>query len=293
MKFKESPLIAIIGSTASGKSELAVKLAQHFNGEIICADSATVYKGFNIGAAKPSQSLQQGIPHHLLDVANPAVGFNVAEFQRLANEAIKDISERHKLPFLVGGSGLYVDSVLFDYRFSKPASVQQRQQLNRMSLPELLLEAKKLGLNTENVDAQNKRRVGRLIETDGFRASKHPLRSKTLQLGLRLPEETLRIRIEKRVKSMIDNGLIEEVRGLASQYGWEIEPMKSIGYREWYAYFEKTKTLTEVCSEVALDTKNLAKKQYTWFKRNKSIHWLTTEDEFRESVDFITTLLNN
>ena len=129
MQFEESPLVVIIGSTASGKSELAVSLAQYFNGEIICADSATVYKGFNIGTAKPSQSVRQLIPHHLLDVADPAVGFNVAEFQRLANEAIRDINLRHKLPLLVGGSGLYVDSVLFGYEFSKPVSIQQRKRL--------------------------------------------------------------------------------------------------------------------------------------------------------------------
>ena len=162
-----------------------------------------------------------------------------------------------------------------------------------MDLPELLLEAKRLGLNVESVDARNGRRVSRLIETGGFRPSKRPPQYKTLQLGIRLPEEALEARIKRRIESMIDNGLIGEVQNLDSQYGWDVEPMKSVGYREWRAYFERTKTLAEVRAEIVLDTKNLVKKQRTWFKRNKSIHWLATEDKFKESVDFITTLLNN
>jgi tRNA dimethylallyltransferase len=293
MKFEESPLVVIIGSTASGKSELAVELAQHFNGEIICADSMTVYRGFNIGTAKPSQSVLQAIPHHLLNVADPVVGFNVAEFQRLVNETITNIDHQHKLPLLVGGSGLYVDSVIFGYEFAKPASAQERERLNQTDLPELLLEAKQLGLSVENIDIQNKRRVSRLIETGGFLPSKQPPRYKTLQLGLRLPKEIMEARIKERVDTMIKQGLIEEVHGLASQYGWGIEPMKSVGYREWRAYFEKSKSLAAVRAEIALDTKNLVKKQLTWFKRNKSIHWLVNEDKFKESVDFITTFLNN
>jgi tRNA dimethylallyltransferase len=293
MKYKESPLVVIIGTTASGKSELAIKLAQHFDGEIICADSVTVYKGFDIGTAKPSQNMRQTVPHHLLDVADPAVGFNVAEFQRLANKTIKDINYRHKLPFLVGGSGMYVDSVIFGYKFSKPVSLQQRESLNKMDLPELLLEAKRLDLNVDAIDTRNKRRVSRMIETGGFQPNRHAPGYKMLQLGLILPEETLEARIDERIKGMIDNGLIMEVQNMANRYGWEVEPMKSVGYREWHSYFEKTKTLTEIRSEITLDTKNLVKKQLTWFKRNKSIHWLTTEDKFIESVDLITTLLNN
>jgi tRNA dimethylallyltransferase len=293
MKFEKSPLVVIIGSTASGKSELAVKLAQHFNGEIICADSATVYRGFNIGTAKPSHKMQQAIPHHLLDVADPAIGFNVAEFQHLANEVITDISHRHKLPLLVGGSGLYIDSVIFGYEFLKPPTTQERERLNQTDLPELLLEAKRLGLNVQNIDVQNKRRVSRLIETGGLQPSKHLTRYKTLQLGLRLPEAITVTRIEERIDTMISQGLIGEVQGLASQYGWGIEPIKSVGYREWRAYFEKSKTLADVRAEMVLHTKNLVKKQRTWFKRNKSIHWLVTEDKFKESVDLLTTFLNN
>jgi len=293
MKLKETPLVVIIGSTASGKSELAVKLAQHFKGEIICADSVTVYKGFDIGTAKPSPSVRQLVPHHLLDVVDPAVSFNVAEFQRLTSETIRDVNLRRKLPFLVGGSGLYVDSVLCGYEFLKPVSVRKRERLNKMDLSELLLEAQRLGLDVESIDARNGRRVSRLIETSGSQPSKRPPRYKTLQIGLRLSAESLEVRINNRVESMIEDGLIGEVQGLASRYGWGVEPMKSVGYREWRAYFERTKTLAEVHAEIVLDTKKLAKKQRTWFKRNKSIHWLTTEDKFKESVDLITTLLNN
>ncbi|HET8708743.1 MAG TPA: isopentenyl transferase family protein, partial [Candidatus Saccharimonadales bacterium] len=172
----QTPLIVIVGETASGKSALAMRLAKHFDGEIIAADSWTVYKDFDIGTAKPTPEEQVEIPHHLLDVADPKAGFSAPQFKRLAEQAIHDVSARGKLPFLVGGTGLYVDSVIYNYQFLPGSSPAQREQLNALSLHDLHQQAEAMGLDTTGIDMRNKRRVIRLIETNGARPTKEPLR---------------------------------------------------------------------------------------------------------------------
>lgn len=239
------PLIVIVGETASGKSALAMEIARQCNGELICADSWTVYKGFDIGTAKPSAAEQAEIPHHLLDVADPEEGFSAVIFQRLAKEAIEDISKRGKLPILVGGTGLYIDSVLFDYSFLPPSDPGLRAELNAMSLGQLLARVDELELDTSDIDLRNKRRVIRLIENNGIRPGKHELRNNTLVFGIRTEREQLQERITKRVDAMLAAGLEQEVRGLAQRYGWEAEPMKGIGYREWRPYFQNRHILGE------------------------------------------------
>ena len=285
-------LVAIVGETASGKSALAMRLAKHFNAEIICADSMTLYRGFNIGVAKPTESDRRKIPHHLLDIADPGSDFNVHDFQKLANDAIDDINNRHKVPIIVGGSGLYINSVLYNYKFLPPSSIDLRNQLNQMSLSELLQKANQMNLNTEDVDKHNKRRVIRLIETKGLRSVKSSIRAHTLVIGLQLPKEILKQNIEKRIEKMLETGLESEVRHLAGLYGWDIEPMKSVGYREWQSYIEGTITYSELKNMIVRDTLNLAKKQQVWFKRNKSIQWISTGYKFEDIVELVTTVLN-
>ena len=286
------PLVVIVGETASGKSRLALELAERFNGEIICADSWTVYKGFNIGTAKPSAADQARVRHHLLDVADAKEGFSAVVFQRLANEAIMDIQNRGKLPILVGGTGLYIDSVIYDYGFLPPSSPELRAELNSMSLEEVLARADGLGLDTAGIDLRNKRRVIRLIENNGVRPSKKSLRDNTILMGLSVPREQLQANMERRVDAMLAAGLEDEVRNLAEDYGWDTEPMKGIGYAQWKAYFEGTQSLDETRTKIIKATLDLAKRQRTWFKRNKSIHWLATEDKIAEAVDILTTALN-
>lgn len=286
-------LVVIVGETASGKSTLALELAEKHNGEIISADSWTVYKGFDIGTAKPSKREQAQIPHHLLDVADPKEGFSAVLFQKLTNEAIKDIQKRKKLPILVGGTGLYIDSVLYDYGFLPPSRPELRAELNAMSLEQVIRKANSLGLDTSGIDMRNKRRVIRLIENDGVRPSKKELRANTLILGLEIPREELQSRIEQRVDVMFAAGLEDEVRNLADKYGWEAEPMKGIGFGQWQDYFLGQKSLSETRTKIIKSTLDLAKRQRTWFKRNKSIQWLTTEDKFAEADALVTTHLNN
>lgn len=283
------PLVAIVGETASGKSELALHLAEKFGGEIIAADAMTIYKGFTIGTAKPGLEDQKRIKHHLLDIAAADEGFSAARYQQSAHNVIEDIHKRKKLPIMVGGSGLYINSVLFEYDFRNEVSLEQRKKLEIMSLAELQKIARTNGLDLDSIDSQNKRRIIRLIETGGAISAPKPLREHTLVIALSTDRSQLLQSVEHRVDSMIEAGLEQEVKSLSESYGWDVEPMKSIGYREWHAYFDGSRSLDETRQQIITDTMRLAKKQRTWFRRNKSIHWIT---EQREAVELVTTLLN-
>lgn len=342
----QSPLIVIVGPTASGKTALALELAKYINmaaasrlesvsvrdreaqpsrtngtvrresqgrklkmvkkpsvssalpmsrlaglegAEIICADSWTVYKGFDIGTAKPSQPERQKVPHHLLDIADPEDGFSAAVFKSLAEGRIKDISHRNKLPIMVGGTGLYIDSVLYNYSFLPAGETNERQKLNQASLEDVNQKVENLGIDTTGIDVRNKRRLIRLIETNGQRPTSQNLRANTLILGMHIPKEELGQRIDSRVKNMLSQGLEAEVKQLYQRYGWDNEPMKGIGYREFRDYFEGRTNLEETKQKIISNTNLLVKKQSTWFKRNKSIHWVTNESE---SVELLTTFLN-
>jgi tRNA dimethylallyltransferase len=284
-----SPLIVVVGETASGKSALAMLLAEKFNGEIIAADSWTVYKDFNIGTAKPSAEDQKRVTHHLLDIADPQVGFSAAEYKRLALATIKDITQQGKLPILVGGTGLYIDSILFDYSFLPPASAEMREYLNGLDINALLAELERKGIDTKGVDLRNKRRLIRLLETDGNRPTKGLMRKNTLVVGVSVPRDQLQERIIARVDAMFADGLEAEVWALAKKYGWDVEPMKGIGYREFYEYYNGLQTLAQTRDRIISACLNLAKRQRTWFKRNRSVHWIS---EQREAVDIATTFLN-
>jgi tRNA dimethylallyltransferase len=281
---KKTEILVIVGETASGKSELAFRVAKQFNGEIISADSWMVYRGFDIGTAKPSKAEQSSIKHHLIDVAEPLDGFSAPLFKRQAEAAISGIFNRGKLPVLVGGTGLYIDSLLFDYGFLPAASKQERELLDRLELNELIVQAKNQQIDLAGVDLRNKRRIIRAIEASGQKPSKKPLRKDVLVIGLAPPPEELKTRIEARVKQMISDGLEEEVKRLAQLYGWQAEPMKGIGYREWQAYFEAGQSLQKTKERIISGTINLAKKQRTWFRRNKFIHWFSDVDSALKEV---------
>jgi len=303
------PLVVVVGETASGKSSLALALAEQFNGELICADSWTVYKGFDVGTAKPSVAEQARVSHHLLDVADPEKGFSAVEFQRLAKVAIHDIQSRGKLPILVGGTGLYIDSILFDYQFLPAPEAGLRSVLSELSLEELQQKAHDNNLDTTGIDLRNKRRIVRLIENDGLRPTKKDLRPNTLIMGIVVDREHLRDRVTQRVDTMLAAGLEAEVEQLASHYGWEAEPMKGVGYREWRAYFEdklgdetdeaqrqilspvNRQSLEQTRERIISATMGLAKRQRTWFKRNDCIQWLQPANKLAKSVDLVTTFL--
>lgn len=286
------PLLVIVGETGSGKTALAMELAERFDGEIISADSWSVYKHFDIGTAKPSQAERIRIQHHMVDIVEPEDGFSAAIFKRQASQQIVTIAARGRLPVMVGGTGLYIDSVLYDYKFLPPPTADRRRALNSMTLQQLLQEAEAKELDTSGIDIRNKRRIIRLIENNGRLPGRADLRPNTVVLGLSFKAEQLGVRVTARVDGMLAAGLEEEVRTLAKRYNWDTEPMKGVGYREFKPYISGTQTLDEVRLAIIRDTIALAKKQRIWFKRNKSIHWLTTDDKLAEAVDYATTLLN-
>ena len=285
---KNRPLVVIVGQTAAGKSALAVKLAQKYKGEIISADSRTIYKTMDIGTAKPVPKEQGRVRHHLLDIVSPDEKFTASDFQKIADKAIHDIISRGKIPFLVGGSGLYVDSVIFDYEFSSIHNPKERDKLNRLPVGELqnIVKEKKLKM-PENY--KNKRYLVRTIEAKVRTPSNRVVRGNTLVIGLKIPPAVLKEKITRRTHKMIEIGLIEEAKSLSSKYGWGYEPMKSIGYKEWHGYFAGEKTKDQTIKQIASSTNRFAKRQMTWFKRNKNIIWIKDLQEADKLVeDFIS-----
>lgn len=291
MDTQRPKLIVVVGETASGKTALAIRLAQEFGGEIICADSWTIRQEADIGTAKPTAEQRTMVPHHLLDVVGPDEDFTAAVFKRLANEAITDIAARGKLPIMVGGTGLYVDGVLYDYGFLPAGDRGDREVLNALSTVELLEKINELGLELGTVDTRNKRRLIRLIETNGALPTRQAMRENTLIVGLRPERDDLKERIEKRVDDMLEAGLEDEVRDLAGRYGWDCEALKGISYAQWRDYFDGIETRDQARHKIIKATFDLAKRQRTWFKRNKSIQWFSTPVNWPQLVESTTTFL--
>lgn len=281
---KNPKLVVIVGETASGKSALAMELARQHNGELIAADSWTVYPGFNVGTAKPSKAEQTEVPHHLIDVADPKKGFSAAAYKTLAIKTIENVSNSGKLPIMVGGAGLYIDAVLYDFSFLPAGDEKERQLLNQKTIIELLEIIKNKKYSLDGIDTHNKRRLVRLIESKGKRPKQKGLRSETLVIGLQPPKARLRTNIERRVENMFARGLKKEVAELARAYGWEAEPMKGIGYREFRGYFEGQYSLAETKRKITRSSLALAKKQRTWFKRHPEIVWVEHPEDAKELV---------
>lgn len=249
------PMVTIVGPTASGKTALSIELAKRFNGEIICADSRTVYKYLDIGAAKPTKLEQETVPHHLLDIVSPDEQFTAADFKRLANEAIDEISSRHKLPIMVGGSGLYIDAVLFDYGFSD---------------------------NAQERDPANPRHLSKAVPR-----VRQPARDNTLIIGMQVPREVLKDRIIKRVDGMVAAGFIEEVQWLIANYPGS-KALLAPGYKAFTHHISGRISQEEAKQLFIKNDHQLAKRQMTWFKRNKSIHWISgSEQAFDLVQDFM------
>lgn len=282
-------LIAIVGPTGSGKSSLAMQLAEQFDGEIIAADAWTVRKGADIGTAKPSVADRKRVTHHLLDIVEPCQDFTAAVFKDLAQAAIDDIQGRGKLSIMVGGTGLYIDAVLYDYGFLPAGDRLERQKLEELDIAELLKFAQKQHLDTSNIDIRNKRRIIRLLETQGAQPTKKNIRPNTLALGIDIPTNELYGRIASRVDYMLRAGLESEVRGLLAKYGSECQALKGIGYREWLPFIEGDITKEQIRDKIIRSSRALVKKQGTWLKRNNSIHWIKKQSE---AVALVTTFLN-
>lgn len=249
-------LLAIVGPTASGKTALAIKIAEKYGGEIICADSRTIYRGMDIGTAKPTKEEQNQVQHHLLDLVRPNEKFSVAQFQKLAVKKIKEIHNRGRLPIIVGGSGLYIDSVIFNYKFENQTSERDP-------------------VNPRHLKPSN-------------RPKDDLLRPNTLVIGMTVDKDLLERRINSRVEAMVRNGFIEEVRQLSKKYGWDSSGLLAPGYKAFRSYLEEGRSLEDAKAQFVLNDLHLAKRQQTWFKRNKDIKWFDSADSAEE---FIRTIL--
>ncbi len=283
------PLIVIVGETGSGKSKLAMQIAKAYGGEIICADAWTIRKGMDIGTAKPTKHEQEEIPHHMLDLIYPDEDFSAADFQKKVGVVIKAIHKRNKIPILVGGNGLYIDGVVYNYSFLTTESTLPRRELNNMTVNQLMNVVKSEHINPEGVDQSNKRRLIRLIETKGQKAHRHNIGKSTVIIGLSTNSERLEKQLRSRLNNMMKAGLDDEVRRLSKRYGWGLEALKGVGYREWQDYFSGSINKQEVKERILKNSLHLAKKQRTWFKRNKDIHWITTPVNWQTVVDLLTT----
>lgn len=285
----DPPLIVIVGQTASGKTAMALELARRFKGEIIAADSRTVYRGMDIGTAKPTLQERQEIPHHLIDVVDPNQSFNAERFQHMARQAIHEISLREHIPFLVGGTGLYVDSVIYDFDFQGgDTDLQLRAELERLSVTELQERIVTSGLALP-VNERNPRHLIRTIERNGAEPRKHPLRPHTLVLGLSADPEVLKQKISLRVQDMVARGLVEEVERLSSRYGWDVPALQAPAYKAFRSYIEGVNSLEDAERHFIQQDVQYAKRQKTWFRRNNDIRWISNMED---AVDIVTTFLN-
>ncbi len=291
-KAQLKPLIVIVGSTAAGKSDLSINLAKKIGGEIVSADSWVIRQELDIGTAKPTDADMKSVPHHMINIIKPCDYYSAALFKNDANRSIDNIYERSSIPILVGGTGLYVDAIIYDYSFLPSPSDEQRIELNALSISELVELANSRSINITTIDQRNKRRLIRAIETNGAVPDKKTLRENTLIIGLSIQKEKLIYRIESRVDLMLKNGLESEVKNLSEKYGWDCEALKGIGYHEWREFFNSNQSLAETRNRIIKNTLALSKRQATWFKRNKSTHWFSAPVNYAEIDDLVTTFLN-
>lgn len=279
------PFVAIVGETASGKTAVAIKLAKKIGGEIICADSRTVYRWMDIGTAKPSLEEQRQVPHHLIDVVEPDEEFSAAEFKVLAEKCIQSIHMRGKVPVVVGGTGLYIDALLYNFQFNSKPDQAYRAKLLQMNDDELTTLLNKKNINISNLNTKNRRHVIRAIERGGEAPRNTSLREGALVSGLRHDPEQLKRRIRSRVELMFASGFVGEVELLVQKFGWENESMSGIGYQVVREYLEGRATLDEAMEAFVRRDTSLAKRQRTWFKRNPHIVWFDDPNDLVSHIE--------
>lgn len=280
-------LLIILGPTASGKSDLAVQLAEKFNGEVVSADSRQVYKGLDIGTGKITREEMRGIPHHLLDVVSPYEQYSVSEYKREAEKVIDEILSRRKLPILCGGTGLYIDAVADNILTPEtPPNDTLRRELSTKTPTELFSQLQKLdSKRAESIDPKNPRRLIRAIEIASvFGAVPEipplPKKYETLKIGLQSDKETLRTRIAARLKGRMEQGMIEESERL-HKAGLSFERMDELGleYRYLAKLLQGKITRENMEKELAVKIEQYAKRQMTWFKRDKHIQWFSLSEK--------------
>lgn len=287
---KRIKIISVVGPTASGKTALSIEIAKKYNGEIISADSMQIYRGMDIATAKPTKEEMQGIVHHLIDNVNPEDEYSVAQYVKDARNAILDIDSRGKTPILVGGTGLYVNSLLDNVQFSEsPVDDELRRKLNSLSTEELLPIL--YDVDSESYEKlsieKNHKRIVRALEiyyqtgkpksVVDKEAKSVPSPYDAIKIGLNANDrQFLYDRINTRVDLMIDMGLLDEAKKFLSK-NLSSTASKAIGYKEFIPYFNGESSLEECKNLLKMETRRYAKRQITWFKRDKEIHWFSID----------------
>jgi len=292
MNEKKIEVVAIVGPTASGKTALSIKMAKAFDGEIINGDSMQIYKGLDIGTAKITEDEMEGIPHHLLSFKEPTESFSVAEYQTLVREKIAEIQSRGKLPIIVGGTGLYVQAVLYDFQFTKEEVDEEARKKYYDELAAIgpdAMHAKLMSLDPETaktIHPNNTRRVIRaleMVELHGVsKASEEHNRGNIalyhhLIIGLDMDREKLYERINLRVDLMMEKGLLEEVKGLYEHGIRDVQSVQAIGYKELYAYLDGRLTLSDAIEQLKQNSRRYAKRQLTYFRNKMDVEWIGNE----------------
>lgn len=280
---KKNKVVAVVGATASGKTAYAVELAKQINGEIISADSRLVYKGMNIGTAKPVLDEMQGIPHYMIDIVEPDINYSAGLYAKEAKKHVNDILSRGKIPIVAGGTGLYFRILLENYDLPDvEPDYKLREELAKLSFDELYGMLAKLDKNAvTKIERNDKKKIIRYIEIvklTGLPISKACGKNDNNEfdiewIGLNFPREELYERINKRVDLMIEQGLVEETKYLLKKYGRIPNIVDTIGYKEIISYLDGELTLDEAKDKLKQNTRNYAKRQLTWFRKNENINW--------------------
>ena len=284
-------VIVIVGPTASGKTALSIELAKKINGEIISCDSMQIYKKMNIGSAKPTIEEMQGIKHYMIDIVEPDERFSVAEYKKRAEQAIEEILLKEKVPIVVGGTGLYADSLIYgieypDIEFDELFRKKLEQQAStEEGLEELYNRAKKIDSKAiEKISRNDKKRIIRILEiyhSTGKTKTEIEIESRKNEVkydykvyAIDMDRQILYERINKRVDLMIENGLIDEVKNLLKEYKSFPTAMQGLGYKEVVEYLEGKMTKEEMIDKIKQETRRYAKRQLTWFRKNKNTIWI-------------------
>lgn len=291
-------VIVVIGPTSVGKTKMGVALAKKLNGEVISGDSMQIYKYMDIGTAKATKEEMEGVVHHCLDILNPQDNYSVHDFQKTVRKKITEITQRHHVPIIVGGTGLYIKAALYDYHFEEAEDNHDLIKEKYQSYDDQQLYDHLLSIDEESAEIlhpNNRRRVLRAIEiyentgrkkSEIINEQQHVCLYDAYFVGLTLPRDVLYERINKRVDMMKKNGLKEEVFNLYKQgLNREHQSMKAIGYKEWFDYFEHQIDEETVYDNIKKHSRQYAKRQYTWFKNQFDVHWYTVNlDDFDETI---------
>ena len=287
-------VIVICGPTASGKTTLSIQLAQKINGEIISSDSMQIYKDMNIGTAKPDQQEMQGIKHYLLDFVEPNQRYSVADYKKDAENAIEDILQKGKVPIIVGGTGLYVDSLIYgieypNIEFDENYRKELERRVEKEGLEKLYEEARKIDPQAmEKISRNDQKRILRVLEiynATGKTKTEQEIESRKNEVkydyrvfAINMDREKLYDRINKRVDIMIQKGLIEEVENLLKKYNEFPTAMQGLGYKEVVEYIQGKVLKEDMIENIKRESRRYAKRQITWFKKNKQTIWIGPND---------------